>query len=127
MRGLTFKSKTDPVHLKHFLGNAAIREVAHQTFVKSPEIGEYVIRHYDSTIAIVEDYRVMVTNAGFDSSTTRDRINTVLRDNNIPFYVAQKSGNQVLFRVEDNEHTVVTDNFGFAQFTMVAGIWEVTV
>jgi hypothetical protein len=129
MRGLTFKSKTDPVSLKKFLAEGQYkdnRELAFATWVSEND-GAYLISHHNSIIAQVEDWRVLVANCGYDSSTTRDRINTVLRDNNIPFYVAQKGGNQVLFRVEGNEHTVVTDEFESAEFNMVAGVWEVTV
>lgn len=126
MSNLSFKAHAHPVHLKYFLGNRYSRELAYSTYVKSPEIGEFVITHHDSVIAEIQDWKVTVTNAGYDSSTTRARIDQILRDNDIPFYVAQRNYKQVLFQRGEDGDTVITDNFGEAEFTMIAGKWELT-
>lgn len=56
-----------------------------------------MIRHHYSTIAVLyKDGTVYITNAGYDSSTTRNRINHVLRDNNIRAGVTQRKGVQTL-------------------------------
>jgi hypothetical protein len=127
MSNLSFKSKAHPVYLKNFLGNRYIRELAYSTYVKSPVVGNFVITHHDNVIAEISDWEVYLTNAGWGSSTTRTRLNQILRDNDIPFYVAQRNYSQVLFQRGEDGDTVITDEFRSASFRMNAGVWEVTL
>lgn len=78
------------------------------------------IQHHASIIGIVKPFSVSVSNRGWDSSTTRDRINRILRDNGIPFGVTQKNGEQLL--VDDNLKKVASF-IGWFEFRMEAGLW----
>lgn len=81
-----------------------------------------IFHHYNG-IAVIGDFDVYVSNAGWHSSTTRERINEILLDNHIPFYVAQRQGRQILFARSNNARII--EGFTEAHFTMVAGVWEV--
>lgn len=67
------------------------------------------VMHHGTVIAEIAADWVFVRNAGYGSSTTRQRINKVLSDNYVPHYVAQRNFAQCLF--ESNTHTLVTDSF----------------
>ena len=45
------------------------------------------VKHHESVIAVIEPDRVWITNAGYASSTTANRLRTILRDNQIRFTV----------------------------------------
>jgi hypothetical protein len=129
MSNLSFKTFAHPVFLKKFLNEGRYkdnRQLAYATWVSEND-GAFLLSHHNSVIAQIEDWRVMVANCGYTSSTTRARINQVLRDNDIPFYVAQRNYSQILFQRGKDGDTVITDNFRSAEFTMIAGVWEVTL
>jgi hypothetical protein len=79
---------------------------------------DYVITHHSSFIAFIGPWNVEVSNAGWGSSTTRTRLNMILRDNNIPASVKQRDFVQVLVFAGKSY-----PNFRWAEFRMVAGVW----
>ena len=102
----------------------------------SPEVTIYVY-HHNSCIASIAPFEVEVTNAGWDSSTTRNRINAILRDNEIPFFVRQENFTQYLyecvsyydgFKIADKHVRVnaIDTSFSYASFAMVSGVWRLT-
>jgi hypothetical protein len=124
MSNLEFATKTRPVNLKNFLAkgkNKWERKLAYATVVSSSPLypDTYYIHHHGNTIAEIEPFNVTVTNAGYGTPTTRNRINKILRDNNINAVLIQENFKQKFFF---NGETI-TNNFYAASFEMVAGIW----
>lgn len=56
----------------------------------------FIKHHYNVIAVLYKDGTVYVSNVGWSSSTTRNRINHVLRDNDIDAGVSQYKGDQVL-------------------------------
>jgi hypothetical protein len=63
------------------------------------------IEHHGNRIALIRPDYIYVSNAGYGSSTTRTRLNRILRDNDIPYGVTQKDFAQYL--VDDATRTRV--------------------
>ena len=62
------------------------------------------IQHHSTTIAaLASDGAVHVTNDGYDSSTTRNRLHSILVDNGIPYGVTQRDFVQVLVSRDRSE------------------------
>lgn len=79
---------------------------------------DYVIRYHNNAIAWLGDWEVQVSNAGWGTATTRNRLNMILRDNNIPATVGQKNNSQTLTFAGK-----VWTDFKWAQFVMESGVW----
>lgn len=56
----------------------------------------FIKHHYNVIAVLYKDGTVYISNAGWSSSTTRNRINHILRDNDIDARVNQCKGEQVL-------------------------------
>lgn len=65
----------------------------------------YIIQHHGSSIAQVSRYDVEVTNAGWHSRTTMDRLSRILHDNNTGWGCGIKGGRSE-FRQRDTWETV---------------------
>jgi hypothetical protein len=78
------------------------------------------IRHHGNLIALIRADYLYVSNAGHGSSTTRTRLNTILRDNAVPFGVTQKDFAQYL--VDDATRTRVPFT-GTHTFVKMANGW----
>lgn len=82
-----------------------------------------VVRHHGSTIATLTPYSLTVTNAGYGSASTRERVNGFLDSNDTGLYVAQRAGVQVLFdRVRG--HKLLTEYFTILTYNTEHGILE---
>lgn len=114
-------ANTHPRNLRK-LTERGVGRVGHNTNVVRGPAGEYVIYYHGNVIAVIEDFAVYITNAGWDTPTTRNRLNIILRDNGIPFGLTQKNFRQLLV---DGSFRTVIDGFTQAQFRMVAGVWTV--
>lgn len=130
MSNLKFKSKAHPINLADFIGNRKSRELAYATIVDRQEYDEittrYTIAHHGSVIGRVKMWEVSVDNAGWDSNTTRNRMNIILRDNNIPYYLARRSGTTVLIRQGKSydDTKIVGRGVRGADFQMISGEWK---
>lgn len=74
--------------------------------------GWHAVYHHASLIATVEADSVYISTAGYDSSTTVDRIDRVLLDNEVGYRVALRKGETHLFQVKrpfDSEQSVWID------------------
>lgn len=68
----------------------------------------FLIRQHGNIIAEIGTADLLVTNAGYGSSTTRARLNAILSAHGLPFYVVQRQGAQVLYqRVEEPADDIV--------------------
>lgn len=93
-------TETTHASLTKRLANARSHQptIANNTTVEREVNGDgLLVRLHGHVIAEVTTKGVHVTNAGYGTKTTRDRINSVLRDHGLPFYVAQRNHAQVLF------------------------------
>lgn len=77
-----------------------------------------VVHHHGSAIAILTATSLYLTNAGYGSQTTRERLNGFLSSNNTGVYLAQRQGHQVLF--ERETHQRVTADFDSLRYDLVA-------
>jgi hypothetical protein len=97
------------------------RKLAYETTVET--MGDvFVIRHHGNAIAEVGLWSLDITDCGWGSSTTRTRLNKVVRDNvtDIPVHLNQKNYQQVLTWFKS------TFPFRWASFRMDAGVWTLT-
>jgi hypothetical protein len=117
MSNLTLK-KTDYKSLTDLkLGGYQTRKLGHNTNVQRIS-DTYVIDYHNNAIAEVGVWMVAITNAGWGTSTTRNRLNIILRDNGIPAAVFQKDYAQYL-RFGGSVYPFG----GTTVFDMVAGEW----
>lgn len=130
---------TTPLALRDLIRRSrnGVGKVGHNTEALPFGTG-YIVKYHDNTIAEIYDYSVTVTNAGWGTSTTRDRINQILSSNGVQFYTAQRNHHQVLVKrnmeivgadhngnpIQERVHRQVTDEFNGATFRMVAGGWD---
>lgn len=81
------------------------------------------VEHHGSTIATLTPYSLTVTNANYDSASTRERVNGFLSSNNTGLYVAQRNHEQVLFdRNQDDKR--LTEDFTILTFNTEHGYLE---
>jgi hypothetical protein len=89
-----------------------------------------IIRQHGNAIAEIGTAHLRVTNAGYGSSSTRERLNAILSSHGLPFYVAQRQGDQVLYlRVSVlvdgiGEHVELTRNFESITFDLAARVYS---
>jgi hypothetical protein len=93
------------------------RSVGHNTAVQRVD-ESFVISYHFNPIARIDMWSVTVSNAGWQTPTTRNRLNLILRANGIPAGVFQKDYVQYL-RFEGE--VIPFDRT--ATFDMVAGTW----
>lgn len=67
----------------------------------------YRITHHGNTIAIIGCDTVTISNGGWDSITTADRLRRILNDNGIPFTVRINDYSMVLYNRRNGEHVKV--------------------
>lgn len=120
-------ARLDNMHLRELLkrANGTKRfRLGHNTegYVNPQfENGYAIVYYHGNAVARVEPWDIAVSDCGWTNSpTTRQRINAVLADNHVPFYVAQRNYVDVLFK---RDGTRVRDFDSFASFKMVAGEW----
>lgn len=70
-----------------------------------------VIHHHDNCIAEIGPDHIYVTNAGWASKTTAQRLNAILRDNGYPYTIRIKNYDMVITDSEGN-----TESFSSAVF-----------
>lgn len=129
-----FKSKLRHIDLftfvsggkDHFKRTLANNTVAHRSYVD----GSVSIAYHGNTIAELTNNDVYVSNCGWGSPTTRERINSVLKENGIPFHVSQKNHKQILTRIDKDEsgnitRTILNTNFWNATFHRTATGWSI--
>jgi len=113
----------------HILGgrNKHSRAVANNTVAYLYEDGStneaIVVMHHGSVIAALTPYSLTVTNAGYGSASTRERVNGFLDSNYTGLYVAQRQGYQVLFD-RKQDHKRLTEDFLVLTFNTEHGILE---
>jgi hypothetical protein len=59
---------------------------------------KFIIRHHDNVIAVIGHDRISLSNAGWDSRTTSDRLNRICADNEMPFSVSCRMGDTLIYR-----------------------------
>ena len=84
-------------NLSHVLGGRPSKAVAYATTIE--RVGQAIyVKHHASVIAVLEPDLVYVTNAGYESSTTTNRIQQILRANGIPWSVRIRNFSNVIAR-----------------------------
>lgn len=71
------------------------------------------ITQHSNPIAILSEKSVFVDNCGYDTTTTSTRINKILSDNEIPYYVRIR---QYQMRLFNASHTELDDTFRSLEF-----------
>lgn len=114
----------------HILGgrNKTTRTVANNTTAQLFETdyaheSAIVVWHHGSIIATLTPHRITVTNAGYGSASTRERVNGFLKSNRTGLYVAQRQGKQVLFDREQ-DHKRLTEDFLVLTYNTEHGLLE---
>lgn len=88
----------------------------------SPGYPEIEVLHHGNEIASIEPYKIWLSNAGWHSATTADRLNRIAKDNGLPIRVTILDG---LTTVRDlNLVPLCTLTGRGITYTMNAGIWE---
>jgi hypothetical protein len=128
-----FIAPLTPVGLSPFVHTGKARTLGYATTAELDTRDHYLlyrIRHHGSPIADIHaEYAslratlIWVSNAGWDSMTTRDRIDEVLRANGVRYSVSQVQGIQVLF---DRESARRYPDFREATFQLRHGEWQLT-
>ena len=74
------------------------KKIAYETWAYQYNDGSISVIHHSSVIANISEggSKLYITNAGWGSPTTRNRIDQILRDSSIPFWVTQKNFVQYL-------------------------------
>jgi hypothetical protein len=75
-------------------------QLAYATTIERVNDAIYV-KHHENVIAVLEPDSVYVTNCGYETSTTANRLRKILSDNSIPFSVRIKQFSMRLIRVAD--------------------------
>lgn len=86
---------------------------------------DYVaVSHHGTVIAILRPDKVTVTTGGYSSSTTRNRINTILSDNGIHNYnITQRQFEQTLQFAAPGEKSVYSAWPGVVNFERTSTGW----
>ena len=112
MSNLTLKA-TDWASLAKLAKNGETKKLGYNTTVENVD-GTMFIRHHDNIIAALSpDGSFTISNAGWGSVTTRDRLNRILRSNGVRFGITQKNFVQVLFQHGTDDRW---ENFESAEF-----------
>lgn len=106
-------------NLSKILGSKSEKKICYATEIASYPGGIRVTQH-GNTIANISESSVMVTNAGWDSSTTANRLRKIMNDNNIGFYVRVRNFGMRLFAPN---HTEVDSSFHQATFFRTEDNW----
>jgi hypothetical protein len=106
--------------------NKRTRTVANNVVAERVDADNIHVYYHGNRIAELDSTGgVHVTNAGWSTSTARERINVILSDNSLPFYVAQRNYAQVLFQRSEGEHAVVSREFETATFDRDARVYSI--
>lgn len=107
--------------------NKKNRTIANNTVASLYEPGStnetIVVTHHGSTIAILTPYSMTITNAGYGSASTRERVNGFLDSYGTDLYVAQRNRAQVLFDRSD-DHKRLTEDFLVLTYSTEYGVLE---
>jgi hypothetical protein len=86
----------------------------------------YIVLHHDNVIAHIGRDVIYLSNAGWDSRTTADRLNRICRDNEMPFAVAIVQSDMTLFRAVNGTRDRIA-SFSYVNgfnFRRTASSWE---
>lgn len=109
----------DYMSLINMLDKEDIKTVAYQTRVMR-FYDEITVRHWNSNIATIRTWSLFIDTHGYNTKTTTFRLNRILQDNNVPFYVAIRNEHTTLLDRNRNE----IDGLVVARFEMIAGEWQ---
>lgn len=102
--------------------------VAYQTSISqavtSAGEGLVVVTHHSTPIATLGRWHVSLNTGGYNSVTTSNRLNHIIRDNGIPFFVAVRGG-LISVLHQDDKRTLV-GSFRRCTFTLIGGTWVIT-
>lgn len=74
-------------NLDALLGSTWRKEIAYATHAERVSDEQIFVKHHASVIAVLSPEQVYVTQAGYNTSTTYNRLRQILRDNDIPWTV----------------------------------------
>lgn len=100
-------------NLRDLMGTRSRKNVGYATVATwEPSSRKFTIFHHGSAIATIKRNRVEVSNAGWRSVTTADRMGSVLNDNSCGVHVGITKG-EMVFRDREswNEYPVPYDRF----------------
>lgn len=100
-------------NLRDLMGTRSRKTIGYATFATwEPRIRQFTIWHHGSAIAVIRRNRVEVSNAGWRSATTADRMGSALNDNSCGVHVGITKG-EMVFRDREswNEYPVPYDRF----------------
>ena len=120
-----FKSRLDYISLREFLAKKSVRTIANNTMAQLRTIdGEthVEIRYHGNLIGAIGENDVFVSNKGWGTSTTRDRINQILKGNGINYSTGQKNYAQLLC---GPNREIVRDDFHSAYFKREDSSWTI--
>lgn len=100
-------------NLRELMGTRSRKNVGYATAATwEPRIRQFTIWHHNSAIAVIRRNRVEVSNAGWSSVTTADRMSSALRDNSCGVSVGITKGEMVFRdRASWNEYPVPHNRF----------------
>lgn len=93
------------------------------TALYSTRYDSVIIRHHSSVIAAFNDKVALISNVGYGTPTTRNRLNRIMHDNDIPYTVSQHNFKQIL--VPHDDWTKNVWNGYSATFVKEDGVWNV--
>lgn len=113
---MTFRAIGDRFFSRRGEAQRTIAYATTATFATDGVHVEYIIRHHGHAIGWLASDEIAIDNAGYGTPTTRARLNAILGSNDLPYYVAQRNGEQVLFSSTD--HAPVVRNFRSGVFDL---------
>lgn len=125
MSNLKFKATPSFDKLNEFLGTRQEKTLGYSTTVARRTIdGEthFEIRYHGNLIGAVGENDVFVSNKGWGTPTTRNRINKILNANGINYGTGQKNYAQLLY---GPDWEIVTDTFYSAYFKRDENGWSI--
>lgn len=103
----------------------AFATTAHRTWNDAEADYNYHIAHHDNGIATIGCDFIQISHAGWNSTTTANRLNHILIDNGIPFRVNIQHGEMVLSRIVHGtrDRVAAMDSLGVITFRRTATTW----
>jgi hypothetical protein len=95
--------KMDYATLKALLSVSAGRTIGYATTISWGDSDVIEIHHHGNLIAEISPAGLFVTNAGWDSKTTIDRLRRIMHDNGLPFSVRIRDYSSRLLALHDGE------------------------
>ena len=107
-------------NLDTILGKSEEKTICYATKITRWANGAIAVRQHGNTIAVLSPLALFVTNCGWDSSTTANRLRKIMGDNKIGYYVRIRDFGMRLF---NSAHTEIDSAFHSALFTKHEGFW----